>query len=194
MIPVGPTPLRYRPDDSTRAGTPRALPQGGDVGLRPSRQILGLRPMQEKKGRGQGGGPGSAPPARPGAHLPQRHEVVAPSTEPEAQQLVAQLLREGRARQEARDDAVRERGRFHRRRLCKGNNAGEGRSGRAAAGPARGSVGTVAQRLPAGPGRRRPLPQRRVPEGAAQLGARLPLPALLPQRRRRGPAPLGAHG
>lgn len=53
----------------------------------------------------------------------------------------------------------------------------------------------MAERLPAAPGRRRPLPQRRVPQGGAELGGRLPLPALLPRwrRRRRGLAPFGAH-
>lgn len=154
--------------------------------------------MEEKKGRGLGRrGPARGGPARPGAHLPQREEVVAPPTEAEAQQLVAQRLREGRARQEAGDDAVPERGRFHRRRLCKAKTAGEGRRGPAAAAGRgwRGAVPcrTVAERLPAAPGRCRPLPQRRIPEGGAELGARLPFPALRPRRRRRGPAPLGAH-
>lgn len=51
---------------------------------------------------------------------------------------------------------------------------------------------TVLEPLPAGPGRPRTLPQRRVPEGSAELCARLAPPAL--GRRRRCSATLGGHG
>lgn len=130
------------PRAGTRGAGEAPLPQRGDVGLRPPAQLLGLRrPMEEKKGQGlRRPDLGAARPgaACAGAHLPQREEVVPPPAEAEAQQLVAQRLREGRARQESGDDAVPERGRLHRRRLCKGQ--GGGGEGGARAGPGEGAA------------------------------------------------------
>lgn len=87
-----------------RAGTPRA-------DKAPSRRFTSARrcgapafppapptaaPMEEKKGRGsERRGPPRRRPPRPGAHLPQREEVVAPPAEAEPQQLLPQRLREG---------------------------------------------------------------------------------------------------
>lgn len=73
---------------------------------------------------------GTQPRSRPGpAHLSQGQQVVPPLSEAQAQQLIAQRRREGRAGQEAAQHAVPERGLLHRHGLCE-DKAGNQRAAR----------------------------------------------------------------